>query len=186
MFILKDTNKWSQQLSEFLRDWEYNKKFGSTWFNVARWSFGIRNCNQEIPWNEINDLNHGNIRTKLFDEIKNVCAINIKKGPGGKATKSNELYKAVEDYGDLIKQQINLYNANYIILCGVGCYYQKLYNIKNSKGELTNKGIYYLSQNPDQFTIWYYHPNARFPNNFLFYSLVDAVKELEKIKSKTT
>ena len=56
IFLLKETNGSLISLPNFLTNLsdENIKNFGSTWFNIARWSYGIQHIHEEINWPVLN------------------------------------------------------------------------------------------------------------------------------------
>jgi len=174
IFLLKETNGKLNSLSDYLSNTsKYMKKYGVTWFNVARWSYGIQHIDTETKWSELNELNNEN----LSEYLKYICAINIKKTPGKGTTNQSEINKAVKDYGNKTIEQIQLYKAKFLILGGTGDYFEIMYPEKINWSR-TSRGIWYSKLFNETYVIWYYHPGAHFPKQFIFYNLMDAIKEL--------
>lgn len=180
IFLLKETNGLLESLPEYLTNFsEKNmKNFGATWFNIARWSYGIQRLKMETKWAEFDGLSD----KILAENLKYICAINIKKTPGGRSTKPSDINKALLDYGNKTFEQIQLYKAHFLILCGTGDYFNKMHanddKLEKIKWDKTTRGIWYSKLFNGIHVIWYYHPGAHFPKQFLFYNLIDAIKEL--------
>jgi len=175
IFLLKETNKNPGSLIDFLKSNENRRHFGATWLNIARWAYGIKNISKDKDWTTIDS----NVDKTPSNYLKYICAINIKKTTGGGSSSHTDLLAAVEEYGELTLEQINLYQANILVLCGTGSYFlEMLKNNNKIKWEKTSRGIAYNKFENGLYIIWYYHPDAHFPKHFLYYSLLDAIKEI--------
>lgn len=200
-FVLKEVNekdysklKWKYTLPELLHsppDERFQKKLTEeqflknlkpTWQNIGRWTYGIhsiydKTINSGRTWEEIS--------TKLdwLKEIQKVSIINIKKTPGIEKSNDSELKKAIRLYGDLTWKQINLGSPRYVIFCGAGDFFlsEKLGEKEPPINEWakTDKGFEY-HKGMNTIYIKYWHPNAYFPNNMMYYTLMDIVSELKE------
>lgn len=198
VFILKETNEHDSSLTKLLNKPFFTiddkiitdesrriKDLRPTWFNIARWTYGLTNLyknKEEINWKNLNS-NDDWYKKDWLDELKKVAVINIKKTPGKAIADNKELIKAIEGYGHLTWKQIKNYKPNIVIFCGVSWIFNKYY-LENeniiTKGdwEQTKTGYWYFKlEKPKCLFIQYWHPNAHFPNNMMFYSLIDIVKE---------
>lgn len=204
VFVLKETNEQETSLTDLLNDpfsgryrteiEEKDKRNGqivrdlrTTWLNIARWARGIID-NTTIPWEEIdhesNWYKNGYIdgqQSGWLKELKKIAVINIKKTPGKAESNENELNKAVELYGGLTWKQINYYNPKIVIFCGVSSIFDT-YFLKVNKiidWLKTKTGYwYFMVKDKDTVFIQFWHPNAHFPHNMMYYTLMDIVKEL--------
>ena len=62
-------------------------------------------------------MNRDNEQRRLR-ELKKIAAVNLKKTSGGHTSNNGEIYRAAVDHHDIIKEQIDLYKADFIICCG--------------------------------------------------------------------
>lgn len=66
--------------------------------------------------------------------------------------------------------------------CGVdGAFLDERFN--HQEAQQTSRGIGYR-YNKETIMIYFHHPNARIKGYFLYYALMDAVKEIEEIRKK--
>lgn len=181
MFLLKEVNSEEGfDLTEFLRVGARTQ----TWDNISRWIFGIRNIDREIPWYEIEAIKN---KERRKDLLKSTSFINIKKSPGGHTTNNGDLWKIANEDKVFLQRQINIYLKSvetcpkYVIACGTitGNYFSALVGLENaSDWEYTTRGIPFYRFGNGSVFIRYAHPEARIPDNLLYYGLVDAIKEL--------
>lgn len=199
VYVLKETNEHDSSLTELLNNPFFTikgkkitdkpqriKDLRPTWFNIARWTFGLTNIfenNEEINWKTLNS-NDDWYKKYWLDELKKTAIINVKKTPGKAVAIYEELTKAVTDYGRQTWNQINHYKPNIVIFCGVSSIFNKYFLkekkiIKKSDWKQTKTGYWYFQlDEPICLYIQFWHPNAHFPNNMMFYSLLDIVKEI--------
>lgn len=111
VYILKEVNggkSWD------LRDFVYEGGRPQTWDNIARWTEGILSWEKEFPWSEMEMDNE----QRRLRELKKIAAVNLKKTSGGHTSNNGEIYRAAVDHHVIIKEQIDLYKADFIICCG--------------------------------------------------------------------
>jgi hypothetical protein len=113
LYILKEVNggdSWDLK--------KYLEKGGraSTWNNIARWQYGIKNYQREITWDEVKNISN-EFRVKQF---KDIAVMNLKKVSGGATSKSKEIWTYAWDDKVYLQKQIALYNPDIIICCGTG------------------------------------------------------------------
>lgn len=204
LFILKDTNRQKDSIAELLND-PFNEKNESgikdeekrkeknisnlrpTWLNIARWTYGINRFLNDIPINNWEEIYRGSDWYENKDdkkgwlgELKKIAAINLKKTPGEAAAKIPELWKASTDYGDLIWEQITQIRADIVIFCSVSEYLvnEDFFKENEPEWKQTTKGYNYFKIN-DTYYIQFWHPNAHFPHNMMFFALMDIVKKFK-------
>lgn len=204
-FILKEINeknysnlKWKYTLPELLHfppneciQIEHNineerflNNLKPTWQNIGRWTYGIHsifdsgiNSVMKKKWSDVKN------NQEWLKEIQKVSIINIKKTPGVEKPKDKGLKTAIKEYGDLTWKQINLGSPRFVIFCGTGDFFlsEKLGEQEPPINEWkkTDKGFEY---HKDMNTIYikYWHPNAHFPDNMMYYTLMDIVSELRE------
>ncbi|HNX36703.1 MAG TPA: hypothetical protein PKM57_18935 [Kiritimatiellia bacterium] len=181
LFVLKETNntKPAFDLREFLSQGGHEP----TWGNVARWIIGLRNLQTDIVWKDIEVLTPEQ-RTQAYSSV---AAMNMKKLPGGHTTDAKLFRKTVAHDKDFIRRQIDLYDADLVILCGsvVAQGFELVYD-PNIAGrwQTTSRGIPFIEFRPSKFAVSYTHPEARVQNCLLFYGLIDAVREIEQSRRR--
>ena len=170
LFILKEVNGGSDW---DLRDYMRIGCRAQTWDVIARWTEGIFHIDKDYMWAQMSKDNDQ--RRKKY--VPQICAINMKKTSGSAVADSNAIFAAAERDKIWIKQQIELYHADVIILCGTEKVYQMV--VDNSpKWKMTSRGIWYYVDQNGSITISFSHPEARTKQCFLYYGLIEAVKEI--------
>ena len=170
LFVLKEVNGGQDwDLREFMNDGCRPQ----TWNVIARWIEGIFNISHDYSWDEMqNDNDH---RRKTY--IPQVSAVNVKKTSGGNVADSRLIQDSVEKSKDYLRKQLQLYQADIIVLCGTGKQYQTA--IRNKPNwKMTSRGIWYYIDDNNSIVISFSHPEARTKECFLYYGLIDAVKEI--------
>ena len=164
------------------------------WDNVARWACGIR-CitnNEGIPdWKEMEKS--GNVDSEEFKEfkiknIKSICAMNLKKVPGGGAANYKDVEQVAMEDKDMLKEQYKIYDPDLTICAGTDDLFARAMEheikdeAKNRKEIMawhqTKRGIWWYERDTEKYVVWYSHPAARVPHSLLFYGLIDAVNEI--------
>lgn len=120
MFLLKDQNQEGGKWDEDIRDWltvnENASNLGSIFLkNIAYILWGLSKADENNDWwyNEV---------TMHFDEVKEYfntqpfALVECKKQPGDGQLNDDVLKQHLSDYGDLLKQEIDILNPN-IIVC---------------------------------------------------------------------
>ena len=157
-----------------LRDFVYEGGRPQTWDNIARWTEGILSWEKEFPWSEMETDNE----QRRLRELKKIAAVNLKKTSGGHTSNNGEIYRAAVDHHDIIKKQIDLYKADFIICCGTEyAFMDACYKDREVEWKMTSRGIWYF-RDGKSVVISFSHPEARVKDAYLFYALTDAVKEI--------
>ncbi|MFC1536160.1 hypothetical protein ACFL4H_02185 [Candidatus Neomarinimicrobiota bacterium] len=206
LFVLKDTNQHRGSLIQLLSEpyhedhrpeiTNHNKRTRKirsdlryTWLNISRWAFGIERIwdnNPILDWKEIDNKSEWYQEEQDYlgwmNELKKIAVINLKKTPGKEAAKPAELQNAYDDYGDLLWKQINLIDPNVIIFCSVSNYIvtDEIISGLRTNWEKTKQGFSYFETHKKLF-IQYWHPNARYPHNMMFFSLMNIISELKDV-----
>lgn len=171
VYILKEVNGGAVR---DLRDFLYNGGRPQTWNNIARWTKGIFSWEKEFCWEELQENNE----ERRNEELKKIVAINLKKTSGKSIADEKQIYRSAILNREIINQQLKLYNADYIILCGTtNAFMESCYKDKKIVWQMTQRGIWYFIDG-DSVVISFAHPEARISDNFLYYTLLDAVKEI--------
>ncbi len=170
LFVLKEVNGG--------QDWDLREYMNEgcrpqTWNVIARWIEGIFKIDHDFSWDEMQH-DDDNRRKKY---IPQVAAVNVKKTSGGSVADTYLINSSVENNKVFLKQQIQLYQADIIILCGTEEQYRTIINDK-PHWQMTTRGIWYYIDDNNTIVISFSHPEARTKKSFLYYGLIDAVKEI--------
>ena len=187
MLILKEVNnKYGKavNLKAFLQKGAGKRK--PTWDNVARWLYGIQNLEEEQKWPFLkNRDNLDNWRSEL---LPGLCVINLKKSPGVHTARKKEVISAAESHQKLLQEQFQLYfesvttRPEIIIAGGTGSIFMNLVEVSGrSKLKQTSRGISYFTYPPSGVFVKYVHPAARVKDQFIYYMLIDALKEIKSL-----
>ncbi|MDE2887851.1 MAG: hypothetical protein OXR72_06520 [Gemmatimonadota bacterium] len=173
LFILKEVNdihdpNWD--LREFLR-----KDCGrrQTWNNVARWVTALSLGGANRRWDQIRDVE--NVRRC---RLRGIAAMNVKKTTGSGSSDWNELAKFASEDACHLKEQFGIYEPDIAVLCGVPLDW--IPQFKGIDPQHTRRGIEFREYKKAKFGIRFWHPQARYPAQFLYYSLADAATEIRE------
>lgn len=171
LYIMKEVNGgagWN------LKDFLYKGGRSQTWDNVARWTEGLLNINQEYNWSYLEENNEN--RRKYY--LKKIGVINLKKTSGHHTADNKKISMAASENRNLIKKQVDLYNPDIIICCGTADDFVKNYfDSKFVNWSMTKRGIQYIKCN-NKIIVSFAHPEARIRDAYLYYSLIDGVREI--------
>lgn len=176
MFVLKEVNdpgggNWD------LREFLLSGSRSPTWDNITRWVLSIRNLKHDIPWDNLSSIS----REQRTDALRSICAVNLKKSPGGQTTENTELYQVAGQDRGFLEEQFGLYGNDLIICCGTSVSELVMTQIikkPNSAWSMTNRGIKYYKETDGSLMIGFAHPEARVQDSILNYALVDAIREV--------
>ena len=171
LYVMKEVNGgevWD------LRKFLYQGGRWQTWDNVARWTQGILNLDKEYSWKEL--LKDNKERRETY--LKKIGSINLKKTGGGHTSVDKEISKAALENEEIIKKQIELYNPDIIICCGTaGNFVNSILDPKEINWTMTQRGVEYI-KDKGKTILSFAHPEARIRDAYLYYALVDAVREI--------
>ncbi|MBI4619927.1 MAG: hypothetical protein HY739_07175 [Desulfobacterales bacterium] len=176
MFVLKEVNDpdggdWD--FRQFVREGGRSQ----TWDNITRWVKGVRSLPSEVKWNELSEITE----TQRRDILMSICAINLKKSPGGHTTDNQSLWDVSNKDKEFIRRQFALYEADVVIGCG-SVTTDLLYSLIDFGADpgwmMTTRGVWYHEYLPKKFVISYAHPEARVADCLLYYGLIDALREI--------
>lgn len=181
MYVLKEVNGgsgWS--LCDHLQSGGRDREHDPTWDNIARWTAGILNIQQELPWSEL-EKDCWSRREKMLPQI---CAINVKKTSGSYVSEENEVYTAALNNADILRQQLALYAPELVICCGTeSAFVDACFQNKQVDWKMTTRGVWYFKED-SMVVISFSHPAARVRDCYLYYALLDAVREILDIRVK--
>lgn len=179
MYVLKEVNGgsgWS--LCDHLQSGGRDREHDPTWDNIARWTEGIFNLPKELPWSELEK----DCWTRRERILPKICAINVKKTSGSYVSDENKIYTAARSNADILLQQLTLYDPEIVICCGTeDAFVDACFSGKQIEWKMTTRGIWYF-RDEDKIVISFSHPAARVKYCYLYYALLDAVKEILNIK----
>ena len=175
VYILKEANGgkgWD------LRDFVYDGGRPQTWDNIARWTEGILSWEKEHPWAEMEQENEA----RRLRELKKIAAINLKKTSGSYISDGKQIYQTAGYNRTVIKEQLSLYHADFIICCGTeDAFMNACYKDQEVEWKMTSRGVWYFLDGKT-VVISFAHPEARVRDAYLFYAILDAVREIEQKK----
>ena len=170
LFVLKEVNGG--------KDWDLREFMNAgcrpqTWNVISRWIEGIFHLDRDYLWKDL-QINNEQRRNQY---IPHVCAVNVKKTSGSSVADSKTIQSEVEKSKDFLKRQLLLYQADIVVLCGTEKQYQTAIN-NNPNWEMTSRGIWYYIDANGSIIVSFSHPEARTKECFLYYGLIDAIKEI--------
>lgn len=174
LYVMKEVNgKGAWDLKDFVNQggrWQ-------TWDNVARRTQGILNLDTEYRWEDLSVNN----KERRLTYLKKIGSINLKKTGGGYTSNIKEISKAAMENREIIKNQIDLYKPDLIICCGSGeDLVNAIYDPKEIKWSITKRGVKYI-KDEERLIISHAHPEARIKDAYLYYPLIDAVREILRV-----
>lgn len=172
VYVMKEVNGGSDDWD--LKDFLFDGGRSQTWDNIARWTEGILNLQEDFSWKYLSENNE--IRRKKY--LRKIGSINLKKTPGKHTSNYKEISIAATENKEIIKEQIELYNPEIIICCGTSHDFIKCYLESDPVNwEMTYRGVEYI-RNKNQIIISFAHPEARVRDAYLYYALIDAIREI--------
>ena len=164
LWILKESNDldennegggWSlTKAINGLNSWEDQPQRGRTTFQRIIYStYGL--LNDFILWEDMPYISN----EEVFESIKKIAYVNIKKLPGYATSKPKEIDQAYEVNKILLKRQIDLYNPDIIIAGNTLEYFFEDLSIPFDNKKSNGKTAYYPTK--ERLYIHPYHPNVR-------------------------
>ena len=180
LFLLKEAN--SKEDNWKLTDFVGGGGRPQTWNNIYRWLWAIKHPEQDFIWTMLKDDYIDQKRRAEF--FKSIAVMNIKKAPGVDTTLKQELYVNVRQNLEFVQKQLGFYQPDYLICCGadVAILFEEAVGKDNIIWEETKNGVLFAKWS-SSVVIWFCHPEARIGDNYMFYTLLDAVREIQNIKT---
>lgn len=174
-FVLKEVNDidggdWD------LREFVHGGARWQTWDNVTRWVKCLRNIDHELRWEDLAEISVEDRQQGL----RSICAMNLKKSPGGHTTERASFDPVVIEDKLFIQKQYALYNPDITICCGTGWDFRWALDSSDCEVLETSRGIQWFLNKNDCPVIMFSHPAARVHAPLLAYGLYDAIKEVLK------
>jgi hypothetical protein len=177
LYLMKEPNSPNNQ-----RDWSLCDDFlapgapgyTATWGLTARWTRGI--TEGPLRWTETEDFDYSkaSVRQPL---LRRIAVVNVKKTGGAGSTPRGSLRPIVAEDKGFIRDEIAIIEPHIIVCCGTRPEATTVFpELKWDK--IAGNGVRWC-RCPDQdwAAIDYYHPQARYPHNFLYTMLVDAIRD---------
>lgn len=186
LFVLKEVNDPRDGGGWDLRKFIREGGRGQTWNNISRWIHGIRNLDTIPSWSFYKSITQKkDIALKFrIDNLRSICAINLKKSPGGHTAKYGTLRKVAQQDRDFIRKQLSFYDPDITICCGTGDLFHGVVSEEANKPvwKSTTRGIWHFEWPKGKHVISFAHPEARVQDSILFYALMDAIEEISHNK----
>ena len=154
---------------------------GHTWKRITRWAYGIQHRTSLPKWDEV-DAHCCNSQEQIEATLQNVCAMNLKKSPGGNSVIYKEMKAFIEQYKTELQTQYDIYNPDLTICCGQHVS-DWVRNTMEHNGDwkttnTTNSSVWWYQRSENKYVIDYKHPASPHSIRPVFYDLVDALNEI--------
>lgn len=174
LFVLKEVNKIDDP------NWDLRTYLckdggrGQTWNNVARWVVALTPEGSACPWDQICTVDDNVRRHRL----RGVATMNVKKTSGKGSSNWNKLEQIAREDADLLEEQFGIYEPDCAVFCGVPLdWIPQFIGVRTQR---TQRGIEFREYKEQKYGIAFWHPQARYPAQFLYYSLADAAAEIQE------
>ena len=173
LFLLKevdDEGEGGWDLRDTLRDGQY----GQTWNNVVRWTMGFRKLPVIEPW-----LNLPCVDQKERQKwLQQVVVMNVKKYGGGPTAHDDAIRSFVAREAVSLREQLSLYRPHITVCCGTVPYLRQIYNEDQLDWKESTNGTQYCRTGELGLVLDFYHPQAHFPGNMMYLTLMHAAAEV--------
>lgn len=156
---------------------------------IRLWSYGLLNTSSANypPFDEAFDMEIAG----PFYENAPIAHVNCKKQPGGASISESTLLKYINDYSDLLRKQIELYDANIILCCGLSGGKDPIFDFISEQylndliSVIDDKARVYYSPSKDKIVISYHHPSGYFAYDDTYEDIMSAFSSaIERISKK--
>lgn len=164
LWILKEANSeslsWSYLTNFKRKEWlGMHGRSSPTLRRVIYTTYGIlKDCNyDDMPWaNE----------EEAYSPLQEIAFINIKKEPGDSIAEADQIQQAYYDYRDLLKKQIDAYDADIVIFGNtLGYFYREDFKgLPNTEKQVTEMGNHFYNTG-EKLYIHTWHPAYRGSSN---------------------
>lgn len=182
LWVLKEANSemdsWSYLENFKNKDWLYRcGKSVPTLKRIIYTTYGIL---RDSEWSDIPDAKD----ERAFEPLQEIALINIKKIPGHSQSYDSEITQAYEEYRPLLKEQIDLYDADIVIFGNTMNYFYKedFEGLADAEKQVTDYGNHYYDTGKKLY-IHTWHPAARgrgFTDEAYVMDLINIVKDWKK------
>ena len=169
LYVLKEANDFDGALRCLVR----NGGKAATWNNITRWTQCVHELPNTLDWSELEDVTP----KQRVKALRSIAFMNVNKHPGRAQADQDDLRKVIERDQRFVREQIQIYDADYVVCCGTGSLLTSIppYSELTNCWRRTSRGIWYLRMPSAGWLIWFWHPQVRFNGNLLCYALADAV-----------
>lgn len=172
LYIMKEVNSY-QKDGWSLTDFLSNGAIRQTWDNVASWTEGILNLEKDLDWEYLS----GDNELRRHKYLKKIASINLKKTPGSHTSIAKEISMAAKNNKEIIKKQVDIYQPDIIVCCGTSGLFAKDCLESGLTWQMTSRGIEYMILD-NTIIVSFSHPEARVADHYLYYALIDAIREI--------
>ncbi|MBS6651454.1 MAG: hypothetical protein KH254_04455 [Alistipes putredinis] len=122
VFVLKEAHGRDNRDFDLVRDCLGGRSTVTTWGNVARWAYGIRELwrtGEVVPYTDVR--NRGTDEKQRREQLKSLCVMNISKVPGRSRTNTRNLTEKFRKFNkSYFAEQFDLYreHTDLVICCG--------------------------------------------------------------------
>lgn len=187
LYLLKEVNgadtEWDERdyLKKYNVESNYIKTHSPTVNVISQWQYGIA-YKPDATWKDVEQvIVDTDLQTKLLSQI---CLVNIKKTAGESVVDWNkfEVYFKNPINLEMLNKQLDLYHPDVVVCGGTAWLLCQVKGWEYNKWLQTTRGIRYYR---DRNTVYidFCHPNNRGPKNMIFFSLLDALKEIREMEN---
>ena len=168
LFIMKETNGFSGDLRELIRDKSnQNQFYDNFWHNIGRWGYGINNCGQcELSYPSYTEANKDENKIKA---IKGAAIINLKKSKGGGSADNDKVKEAALRDQRLIVREFDLIEPNIVVCGNIFDIVRQVLGYDTFAEVPDSDEILYVRQNV--LFINSYHPACYYPPKYLYHTI---------------
>ena len=178
LFLLKEANdpdrKESWNLDGFLHSEIDKNHLYTMWRAVGTWVYGF--YNDFPPHTEIYSEDMSN----LFEGLRRISAVNIKKTGGGGSSDWDELVEHTKKNKYLLLEEIKIINPDIIICGGTFWIIEKVFN--DFKVEESKCGVHYAVYNEKVF-LDFVHPAYQVKHAMMYSYFKDCMKDVLEIQN---
>jgi len=187
LYLLKEVNggaDWDER--EYLAGYNTVQEFINTHSPsidaLITWTYGLTSGNVDEPWSQV--LSATADKTIQSALLSKIGVVNFKKvsGFGVADSKSLDTFATEPSNQEMLRRQLALYHPDIVICGGTAYYLEALYreDFAAEKWRTTSRGVRYAKRENTTY-IDFCHPLIRAPRNMIYYSLLDAVKEIKSL-----
>lgn len=166
LFIMKETNNCKEDIRELI----YNDPSG--WNILGYWSYALQHTLKgSIPSFEAAQEHYKNY-------IKMIAALNLKKRPGGKTSKIEEIQSAAEEDKEFILKEIAIIDPQIVVCCGT---FETCHNIGLFNNLTRVDHRVYLEKGTERVILDHIHPvQYSIRKDMSYYSLAASYQKCYK------
>jgi hypothetical protein len=174
VFLLKEVNSPNEGNWDLVESQLKEGASKATWINMSLWTHGLINLEREIDWS-FYDARDVEFRKEC---LRLACYVNIKKSPGASVADEQKVRAEAQEDAVFIREQISIYDPHLIVCAGTGDAYFNICDFDDKRWKRTQRGIYYFFTEEGTPVLSCPHPAARVKSSILYYSILDAAREV--------